>query len=278
MRFCVTAALTCWFWSVTATGNAGIIVEFNYSFDSTDFFSSGSDARATLEAAGDFFESILADDLRSIESSGFNTWSAVFTNPTDGTVEVIDNLVVPADTLIVYVGARNLAGSSLGRAGPGAFAASGSLAWVDRVESRGELEDDFGPWGGFLSVDSSAVWHKDSSALPSSTENDLYSVLLHEIAHVLGIGTAPSWQDLVNEAGNTFVGASASAAFGASVPLSNDHGHKGLGRGDDEPSLWRNNGAGSCRRPHSDDRYPQTIYGVGCGRIAGYGMDNCSVA
>jgi len=100
------------------------------------------------------------------------------------------------------------------------------------VSQRGQLSatsgpsaTDFAPWGGQITFNSDSSWYFDSN--PSTTEafsgNDFYSVALHEIGHVLGIGTADSWNDKVS--GGNFTGVNAVAAFGGNVPLASDHAH-----------------------------------------------------
>ena len=80
---------------------------------------------------------------------------------------------------------------------------------------------DFGPWGGSIAFDDSNAtsWYfgLDTSGL-TSNETDFFTVAEHEIGHVLGIGTSPSWMsDIVND---TFVGAHAEAGNGGQpVPL-----------------------------------------------------------
>ena len=214
----------------SSSAHAAITFQFDYSYDvdggagSAPFFGDGSTARATLEAAGDFFESILSDSMSAIVPSGGNTWSQVFTDPETGATTTVDDPIVPADTIVVYVGARDLGSGVLGRAGPGGLGASGTLGWLDTVTMRGQASGEFSTWGGSLSVSNTAIWHEDYTTAPSAGENDLYSVLLHEIAHILGVGTSSQWTNLIS--GGEFTGAAATAAFGGSnVPLdpSGDH-------------------------------------------------------
>ena len=46
---------------------------------------------------------------------------------------------------------------------------------------------------------------------------------MHELGHLLGIGTSNSWNNLIS--GSNFTGAASSALFGGFVPLSGDLGH-----------------------------------------------------
>lgn len=62
--------------------------------------------------------------------------------------------------------------------------------------------------GGSLAFSSTATWYFDSD--PSTVEtftgqNDFYSVAVHELGHLFGIGTADSWMSLIS--GTTLTGA-----------------------------------------------------------------------
>lgn len=205
-----------------------IDIQFNYSFDTSGFFNN-PDARAVLEQAALDFESRIEDDLLAITPGGVNSWTAQISNPSTGAGTNINNLTIAADTILIYVGARNLP-SGLGLGGPGGFSSSGTAEFNQQLESRGEAgvdtngtnDTDFGPWGGSISFDNAVTWHFGLDA-PSTGQNDFYSVALHEVAHVLGFGTSESFQRLINSS-NLFVGEAAVADFGGPVPVD---GHDG---------------------------------------------------
>lgn len=215
----------------SANSKAEVFVSFDYSTDTTDFFSDGSRERATLEAAGSFFESILDDDLLGITPGGVNSWSARFTHPATGNRYSVPGLVVPADTLTIFVGARNLGGNILGQAGPGGWSGGGTSDWRNILWGRGEGDGtqsavngsaayEFGPWGGAMAIDIDSNWNLDHATEPTTGEADLYSVILHELGNVFGLGMADSWDNLI--VAGEFTGIRSVAEFGGNVPLHTD--------------------------------------------------------
>jgi len=223
-----------------------LTIQFNYDYDTAGFFNPAvnpyaAQARATLENAGRNYE-MFTDSLLEIVPGGINTWSATFTNPSTGSGAVLPGLVVPADTMIVFVGGRDI-GSSLGVGGPGGFSAGGYSEWFDLLKSRGQAgallnpKQDFGPWGGFISFNNTSQWNYDLASGPANNaQNDFFSTCLHELAHVLGFGLAGSWTRLVNSSNHTFLGPSSEGLYGGPVPLDSGNAHwasgtKGLSGG-----------------------------------------------
>ncbi len=211
-----------------------------------------------MEAAANVFEQRLSDELSAISNftNGFSNFefSTSIERPDTGAV-IAGPSSIAADTVIVYVGGTNLLGSStLGEAGPAAFSWNASIAggdqglfddWVDNVTSRGQGDGtrestynvqgqstaiDTALWGGTISFNNASSWYFDAD--PSTDEafsgNDFYSVALHELGHVLGVGTADAWFNLVDFNLATFNGTEASAEQGGPVPLA-DAGHFAFG-------------------------------------------------
>lgn len=220
--------------------------QFDYSYDDdgaggTFFGSAGSVQRLALESAASYLEGILADDFDAIVPNvgAGNTWVAGIFDPSNRAVGInINNLVVPADTLIVYVGGSDLSGiGALGFSKPGDISASGSADFINTLVTRGEggiitpyngnastLNDDteVAPWGGVISFDNITNWNFDdeSGSGAGTGETDFRSVALHELGHVLGYGIVDSYNRLVS--GSDFIGPTAVAAYGGNVPLSGD--------------------------------------------------------
>ena len=210
-----------------------IIIQLDYTYDT--FFTAGSANRARLEDAASFYENLLEDDLEAITPTGNyslfipDAWQINFENPATGGVVTVDDPTIAADTVRIYVGARTFAGSQLAEGGFGGAATFGSATFNNTVATRGETgvgTTDFAPWGGYISVDDSTTW--DTTLAGNGTDQHLYSTLIHEIAHVLGVGTAPSWDAMINGS-NEFTGTESVADYGGNVPL---HFSAGSGRYD----------------------------------------------
>lgn len=216
-----------------------ITVQVDYSLDASHFFDDPT-RRAVMQAAANLAVSRFSDSFQAIEPSGSNTWKAVLDNPgTGGTIE-LDNLTIPADTVVVYVGGRDM--SSLGMGGPGGFSSSGSPAWNALVAGRGQQNvsgpnaRDIGTYGGSITFDSQpdAGWYFgiDGSDAAIGDSNDFYSVALHEMTHLMGFGTCDSWNSRVS--GSSFTGPAAVNEYdgAGNVPLAPDHSHFSSGTSD----------------------------------------------
>lgn len=203
---------------------ANIDIQFDFSYDTSNFFSSNPDSIATLNAAAAVFETRFADSLSAITSSGSNSFDTIFFNPADpfGSDVTLAEQSVQADVILIYVGAANLGGGTLGIGGPGGYGCSGFGAFCNNASQRGQGETqnvydnngnlisadavDFAPWGGAISFDNTSTnWYfgLDASGLGSS-QYDFYSVAVHELAHVLGFSSSDSFDNLVQ--GSNFVG------------------------------------------------------------------------
>ncbi len=211
-----------------ASPASAVAILFDYSYDTSGLFdpatATGSAARARLDDAARFFSGLLTDDLDAIAPGGPNTWTASFVNPATGGLTRWVDPVVPADSLIVFVGARNL-GGHLGFGGFGGFSAFGTGRFVSQVATRGQgttqgpFARDFGPWGGSIAFDLATSWYLGAGS-PTAGSYDFLSVALHELGHVLGLGVSDSWKRQVVPSaacasGLAFGGVAASALGGS---------------------------------------------------------------
>ncbi|KAF0095237.1 MAG: peptidase M10A and M12B matrixin and adamalysin [Puniceicoccaceae bacterium 5H] len=219
--------------SLATASLSAITFTFDYSYDSNDFFSGANvGRRAYLEQAGSLFESLLTDNFSAISPGGSLTYTQQFSNPGTGEVQSATDVPVAQDEIIVYAGGRDLGGSTLGRGGPGGWNASGNSSFFSDIrrgqgDTIGATADDFGVWGGSISFDSDSSWYFDddiSTVESFAGQYDFYSVAIHELGHLLGMGTADSWDNLI-DGGNFFTGAKSMEVYGGPVPLQSSGGH-----------------------------------------------------
>jgi hypothetical protein len=222
-----------------------VSIVIDYTFDAQGFFT--QPRRDLMQLAADTIATKLNDSLSAITPGGIDTWSAQFPDPSTGSIRSIDNLNIPANTLIVYVGGGSLANNTeAGLGSTGGYSATGDANWLNTVAARGQLgalatpATDYGPWGGSIRFDNSGAtnWYFNQSlAGIGSTQTDFLTVAEHELGHVLGLGTTAAWHADVKN--GFFVGPNAEAAFGGQpVPVnpSGDHWANGT-HSDGAPAL-----------------------------------------
>jgi hypothetical protein len=229
-----------------------ILIDYTYSSTTEGFFAN-SEARAAVEAAAADISALLSPtQLSAISPSGSPNVNAItgssgtssisadfyyeFNDPSGLGPDPIylDDPLVPANVVRIYVGAQPLSGNVLGEggsAGVGAFfgssiGGSGYAAAVDAMEAVantymgrgagptiGTLIGTVGSGGntqafsigygvgiGSMTFDNdgSTTWHYNHTSAPAANTSDLYSVALHEILHVLGVGASETWDENVN--------------------------------------------------------------------------------
>ncbi len=197
-----------------------VTVVVDYSFDASGFFADAT-RRAVVEQAAADVGARLGTPLAAVDPAG-NSWTELFTNPATGGSGRASNRTLAADTLVVYVGARELGGTTVGEAGPGTFTASGSSAFQTLLRTR--APSGVTTWGGSIAFDINTNWFFGTTVSGiARTQTDFYSVAAHELGHVLGIGTSSRWSAQVSA--GTFVGPNADAVYGGPVPLAPGNSH-----------------------------------------------------
>jgi hypothetical protein len=257
-RGLLIAALAC-----PAQPATAVTISIDYRFDSSGFFGAGNpdgpaagqQAKASLEAAADFFSNILTDSLLPIQTPapfqsslpGGGTviwqWTAKFINPSTGSLELLNDEPIAADEYLIFAGARPLFGGEAGEGGAGDKSLSSSLDGdfsPDELTQIAQTSSDFANtvamrgksagfvrWGGSVAVATNTPypWHYDYTTPTEPDTIDFYSVALHEIAHTLGFGASNEWTNLIDVPTTTFVGPAAEAVYGGPVSLSPDLGH-----------------------------------------------------
>lgn len=224
-------------------------IRIDYRFDATGFFADPA-RRTALEAAADAWEAVIADDFDPVPAG------VAFTidNPSDRTLRERITLADPLEDVLVFVGAADLPPDMPGLGAPDGMDAAGDiLAARVSPDFRGTGPvTDFEPWAGSITFDSTADWSFDPDS-PVAGRLDFVSAAVHEIGHVLGLGTAEIFRQ--TGAGGAFSGANALAANGGQpVPLTPDLAHVAEGVADDSVAMGAVLAPGERRLPGAIDR------------------------
>lgn len=219
---------------------AAVVFRFDYSYDTTGFFDQSR--RDVLEQAASTVTSRLEDSLSAIPySSGSQSWTPAFYHPASGNVVQLPGLAVEQDAVVVFVGARALSTGTLAEAsfgtGVDALPGAAGTAWTETVLGRGQTgvdvdgvspntSTDFGPWGGSISFTTGYGWYFDDDITTldvPANQYDFYSVAMHELGHILGLGTSDSWNRLID--GGLFTGSVATGVNGSAPAVYSDDSH-----------------------------------------------------
>ncbi|MBT5904088.1 MAG: hypothetical protein HOH58_18475 [Opitutaceae bacterium] len=119
---------------LSAVSVSALTIELDYTHDAaaTNFFGTYTTAKGALEKAASDISDVLNSSLGAItstQSEGVTgtvnstnvtfDWKFSYTNPSTGGAEELTTFTSAADTIKIFVGARNLAGTTLGQGGPG---------------------------------------------------------------------------------------------------------------------------------------------------------------
>lgn len=217
---------------------------FDYSKDNGFFSGQNFFRRELLEQAGRSLTDRLSDDLAAIPASTANlSWQASIVNPSTGATErLASNFAVKRNEIVVFAGARNLSarGSdtrafaegirdfSLKCVGDNAVCFDFQNLLIGRGET-GALATrptDFAPIVASISFDTrnqtTQRWNFEDGPVDESQFRFL-SFAVHELAHVLGHGLAPSF--FAQAGGGRFSGSAANQIYSGPgvLPLNGQH-------------------------------------------------------
>lgn len=142
---------------LSAASVSALTIELDYTHDAaaTDFFGTYGTAKSALEKAATDISAVLNSSLGAISSTQSEgvtgtvnstsvtfDWEFTYTNPSTGGSEKLTTFTSTADTFKIFVGARNLTGSTLGQGGPGGagFTLSGGGAESDWIAAMAAAE------------------------------------------------------------------------------------------------------------------------------------------
>lgn len=248
-----------------------IDIIWDYSYDSGNYFN--DDRKYIMEQVAYAFESRLGGEsfgsLDPAEHAG-STMSPYlsFGNPTTGastdvnfgTITSEGNKVGAADTIVIFLGAQAVGtGNYLGVARQGYGTGSYSLGdpWKDYWDNTRNTNNHWDSIGGAISVNSSFSFYDDTD-LTTHTDattsglTDFYSVMVHELGHIMGVSTLPNaWMS-----SSSWTGTNAKREYSSqNVPMQSGHFKAGIDLSkiscDCHPSMLPNIGINT-RRGFSD--------------------------
>ena len=221
---------------------AAIDIIFDYSYDTGNYF--GDEQRYIMEQVAYVFESRMGGTsftgTRPFEDVGVTGVTAKlnFDNPTTdtnirpliGSTTADNNVIGRPDELVIFLGARSHGFSSsnvLASAGQTGTAWSWTSAsdkddWL-AVKNAKNTSSLYQPIAGVSQVNTAHSFYFDTDLTThndavNSGKIDFYSVMVHEIGHIMGFNTNNAWN--ANKSGNFWTGANAKAEYNnQNVPL-----------------------------------------------------------
>lgn len=231
--------------------NGRVQFAFDYTYDGGYFSGGNQSRRQPLERAAAAIASRLNDTLNAIPSSNRLGWQlSGVTHPSQNQAINIPGQNIAANTILVYVGAKDLGNAPGG--GPILGEAESRIpnatfnqsinppltqpeldAYQANLRNRGEYvgltgsSTEYAPAVGLLTFDSNTNWHFGLTADGlDSDEIDFVSTATHELVHLLGFGVAfqgfsTPWGNYSN--GSTFTGPQTRAYNGGNLSINGDH-------------------------------------------------------
>lgn len=197
-------------------------IEFDYRFDTVGFFT--VERRALLEAAAEVWEERLLDDF--VEIPAGTPVAVKDPRDLDADTRVLE-LDAPIDDVLVFVACTNdldLRESARTRTATLLTSRHGA-EFRDALERRW-YGQDYEPWTSSIAFGCDAPFFWDESLdsvddIPND-QQDFSSTALHELGHVLGVGTSDAYRAHITSDGDEFLGPRTVEVFGGPLPLEPD--------------------------------------------------------
>jgi hypothetical protein len=235
--------------AVSSGPAAALDIVIDYSTDDSYFFTLNPDAALALEAAASDLEDAILTTLAPVRDVVVGTgplgatttidFSQQASDPATGGTFTVQDITQALDVVTVFAGSRPLTAPTVGRGGPAGTGYNSSSSGLTqssidqaRADAAANAEDNLtrggGPIYGQLDLDGNAFntglirgsitfdpdtnWDYGLDANVDAGRVDFYSVALHELIHVLGIGTSASW--VANTSGDDWTGDAVIALLG----------------------------------------------------------------
>ena len=228
-------------------------IGFEYAYDTAAYFDDPK--RKLLSHAGESWARYIESEFTDIPADTALRARHPEHIDMEGMVFALDYAI---DDVVILMGSSLIDGA-------GTTLASSSSSFTNQVTDATLLEtlrtryegNPFEPWMAQTTFDTEEVWAFDATPetdddLPAA-DNDFVSTAIHEIGHVLGIGSAAAFDALV-ENGN-FVGQKAMEVHGGPVPLAPDETHfaRDISSRGKVPSMELGTAPGQRKRPTALD-------------------------
>ena len=212
--------------------NTTFDIEFDYRFDEYNLFS--DERKAVLEYAADIWSSYIQDEFSAINK---DETAYIFINETLQKVTIDE----PIDDLLIFVSFTEINDpQTLGQANYNV-----GNSYDDDRDRRQRIDgNDFEPWLGHIEFNASYLDEFYFDQTPTTDDDlpddklDFLSLSLHEIGHVLGIGSSDSFVKQVKN--GKFTGTQSVALNnGDPIPLNDleDHAQEGFNIDSEEDAL-----------------------------------------
>ncbi len=213
-----------------SNGFGAIDIIFDYSYDTTNYFT--DERRYVVDQAAYAFESRLgSESFGSLNPADYGSAGTAYLstkNPTTlaslqvnaGSTTSEGNVVGNSNQVIIFLGAKARGtGASLATAYSG-YGYGGMFAgdsWVNYWNNTRNSTTNYDSIGGSITVNTSFSWYDDTDLTTSADATasgsfDFYSVMAHEIGHLMGFSNIwEAWK--ANKSGNLWQGAFGKAAY-----------------------------------------------------------------